>query len=89
MNDKLKEDICDSMIYFFEKSKNQKNLLQHTAPWTNSNHLKTLSLRAILEIFSDYKASELIDYYESIAYCQRLIELSAMNDEDNEEEDDE
>lgn len=81
MKEQLENDIRESLTFLLKETKDKSNFIKYTYPWTKENVLRKLSFRALLEIFPDYKASELIEYYEILAYCQTLIELSSMEDE--------
>ena len=51
MNNKLENDIYEAILYLFRQSKNYEDFLSYTTPWKNTTDIKTLSLRAIFEIF--------------------------------------
>ena len=77
------------MSYCFNETKNGRDFLYHTCPFIRKNALRIYSLQSILEFFPDYKAKDLIKYAEILAYCQRMIELIAMNEEEQDQEQEE
>ena len=79
-NETLEFAIKESILCFVKNFKDHEGFLEYTDPSTIENINKKISLAGILELFKEFKAQELVDKIDEIAFCQTLLDFSCRDE---------